>query len=221
MPFKDWGLEVLTSSDVNTYLMQQVIIRCTSTTRPGSPSEGWHIYETDTRRFLVYKSGSWVRQGEQELYAVKTSDETTSSTSMHNDAHLFVPVAASRTYWLDLLLMGSGTLSGHNLVARWSVPSGSTMLWASNHPALNDPGVLSGSGNNVNKRVCDAGTEINIRVTSGGGHGTTNAVYMTRARGILKTGSTTGNLQLQWRAGSSTTATVHELSTLRLQAIQG
>ncbi|MEV7804982.1 hypothetical protein AB0O28_18735 [Microbispora sp. NPDC088329] len=220
MPFKDWGLEVLTSADVNTYLMQQVIIRCTSTTRPSSPTEGWHIYETDTRRFLVYRSGSWVRQGEQELYAVKTADETTSSTSMHNDLHLFLPVSAQRTYWMDALLMASGTVSGHNWIAQWSVPSGATMLWASNHPALNDPGVLSGGGNNINKRVNDQGTVINVRVTSGGGHATTNAVYMTRARGILKTGNTVGNLQLQWRA-STGTVTVHELSTLRLQAIQG
>ncbi|WP_327047298.1 hypothetical protein OG320_05235 [Microbispora sp. NBC_01189] len=213
-------MEVLTSADVNTYLMQQVIIRCTSTTRPSSPSEGWHIYETDTRRFLVYRSGSWVREGEIEMYAVKPSDETTSVTSMHNDPHLVLPLAASRTYWMDALLMVSGTSSGHNCVATWSVPSGASMLWASNHPVLDDPGVISVGGNRVNKRWYDQTGSINIRTSAGGGMGTTNAVYMTRMRGILTTGSTVGNLQFQWRA-SVGTITVHELSALRVQAIIG
>jgi hypothetical protein len=63
MAFKTFTTETLDASEVNDYLMTQVIIRCTSGTRPSSPSEGWHIYETDTQRLLGYRGGSWVPYG--------------------------------------------------------------------------------------------------------------------------------------------------------------
>lgn len=64
MPYKDFSVgEILTSSDVDTYLMSQVIIRCTSSTRPSSPAEGWHIYETDTDLTQVYNGTTWVPVG--------------------------------------------------------------------------------------------------------------------------------------------------------------
>jgi hypothetical protein len=39
----------------------RVPVVCTSSTRPGSPSEGDLIYETDTDRLLVYSGSAWVR----------------------------------------------------------------------------------------------------------------------------------------------------------------
>ncbi len=35
---------------------------CTSTTRPTTPLEGLEIFETDTKRLLVYTGGAWVQQ---------------------------------------------------------------------------------------------------------------------------------------------------------------
>jgi hypothetical protein len=37
------------------------IVVCTSSTRPGSPTEGMAIYETDTDRLLTYDGAAWVR----------------------------------------------------------------------------------------------------------------------------------------------------------------
>jgi hypothetical protein len=37
----------------------QGVIRCTSSTRPQSPEEGWSIYETDTDREYVYDGSGW------------------------------------------------------------------------------------------------------------------------------------------------------------------
>jgi len=51
--------EVLTAADVNAFLMKQTLIVCTSSTRPSSPAEGWHIYETDTNKILVYDGAAW------------------------------------------------------------------------------------------------------------------------------------------------------------------
>lgn len=61
MAFKTFTVgEVLTASDVNTHLMKQAVIVCTSGTRPGSPVEGMTIYETDTNELLIYDGAAWV-----------------------------------------------------------------------------------------------------------------------------------------------------------------
>lgn len=47
----------LPASDLNTYLMNQVTVVCTSGDRPSSPPEGMFIYETDTNRTYVNSIG--------------------------------------------------------------------------------------------------------------------------------------------------------------------
>lgn len=51
--------EVLTASDVNTYLAKQAVIVCTSGTRPSSPTEGMTVFETDTDKLLAYDGSNW------------------------------------------------------------------------------------------------------------------------------------------------------------------
>lgn len=50
---------VLTAAEVNDYLMKQVVIVCTSGTRPGSPVDGMTIYETDTNLIRTYNGSAW------------------------------------------------------------------------------------------------------------------------------------------------------------------
>jgi hypothetical protein len=72
MAFKTFAPGVLTSSDVNTFLMRQSVIACTSATRPASPSEGMTIYETDTDAYLTYSGTAWenaVTVGAWDTYA--------------------------------------------------------------------------------------------------------------------------------------------------------
>lgn len=71
--------EVLTASDVNTYLMKQVVIVCTSGTRPSSPNEGMTIYETDTDKVLVYSGSAWVEFGLLNFPRVRVNRNTTQS----------------------------------------------------------------------------------------------------------------------------------------------
>ena len=59
MAFKTFSPGVLTSSDVNTFLMRQSVITCTAATRPASPNEGMLIYETDTDALLTYSGTAW------------------------------------------------------------------------------------------------------------------------------------------------------------------
>ena len=53
---------VLTSANYDTYLRQQVVVQCTSSTRP-TGVEGRIIAETDTDRVLIYDGASWIRIG--------------------------------------------------------------------------------------------------------------------------------------------------------------
>lgn len=59
MAFKTFAPGVLTSSDLNTYFMQQAVITCTSGARPSSPVEGMTIYETDTDRYATWSGSAW------------------------------------------------------------------------------------------------------------------------------------------------------------------
>lgn len=66
MAYKLWSSgELLTSSDVNTYLSKQAVISCTSGTRPASPPDGMLIYETDTRLYRSWNSSLslWIVDG--------------------------------------------------------------------------------------------------------------------------------------------------------------
>lgn len=206
MPFKDFGLEVLTSADVNTNLMQQVIIRCTFSTRPASPTEGWHIYETDTQRFMVFKSGVWQPETELVTWVVKPADEVSSLTTFHDDADLVLPVAANVKYWLEGLLVHINPTVGFNIVFQWTLPAGASMRYSSNHLA----GPTGSSGGNINKRFFTHTDVINVS--------SLNATNTTPFQGLVIVGSTAGNLRLQWRAPSGT-LTMRKFSFMMLQPI--
>lgn len=82
MAFKTFSaLDVLTAADVNTYLMKQAVIVCTSGTRPAAPVEGMTIYETDTGCMRVHSGSAWRRFAiDVETHAPATdSDSTTIS----------------------------------------------------------------------------------------------------------------------------------------------
>lgn len=94
MAFKTFAPGVLTSSDVNTFLMQQAVITCTSSTRPASPSEGMTIYETDTDRYKTYSGTAW--------------EDTLKSGEWISYTPTLLPGSGSGTDWA----LGSGTITG-------------------------------------------------------------------------------------------------------------
>ncbi len=60
MAFEDFSDGAALAASSLDNLMAQTTIICTSGTRPATPSEGWHIYETDTNKEYVY-NGGWLR----------------------------------------------------------------------------------------------------------------------------------------------------------------
>ena len=119
MAFKSFAAGVLTSAEVNTYLMNQSVIVCTSATRPGSPNEGMTIYETDTDYYKVYSGSAW----EDVLKAGPWTSYTPSIFS-----------SGGGTNWS----LGNGTVEGAyqkigRLVMGWaSVTFGSTSVFGTN-----------------------------------------------------------------------------------------
>lgn len=62
MGYKLWSSnELLTASDVNTYLMKQSVIAALSGSKPSSPTDGMLVFETDTERYVCWNAtaGSW------------------------------------------------------------------------------------------------------------------------------------------------------------------
>jgi hypothetical protein len=81
---------VLTASDVNSYLMNQTVIAAQSTDRPTSPQAGMTIWETDTRKLLVYTTATtgWVPPWNMPWgvqYATTVSSSTSMATNVETD----------------------------------------------------------------------------------------------------------------------------------------
>jgi hypothetical protein len=72
---------------LNSYLMRQAVIQCTSGARPPAPHEGMTIYETDTDRLLVYTTSTtgwqppWNLPWGELARATITSDQSGIGTS--------------------------------------------------------------------------------------------------------------------------------------------
>jgi hypothetical protein len=82
MPIKTFTVgSVLTASDVNTYLMNQSVIVCTSSTRPASPVEGMTIYQTDTDNQWFYDGAAWLPT--TGMQPIKPTGATNGTVSGH------------------------------------------------------------------------------------------------------------------------------------------
>lgn len=90
MSFEDFSDGAALAASSLDNLMAQTTIICTSGTRPSTPSEGWHIYETDTNREYVY-NGGWQRNqnysdpsGRTGCKLVRNSNQTITDSTATN-----------------------------------------------------------------------------------------------------------------------------------------
>ncbi|THA82713.1 collagen-like protein [Streptomyces sp. A0592] len=141
--------------------------------------------------------------------AVKTADESvTSSTSLQDDDHLTLSVAAGGWYAVDLFLDVEADPAG-DLTIGWSVPAGATMSWT-------EGGISAGNTNNIGSiklQRNDAATSSGVGIIAAGSS--------VRPAGRLTVGGTAGSLQLRWAqtASSGTPTIVKTGSWLRLTRI--
>lgn len=78
MPLIDWVTGATISETNLDAVARQVVITCTSSTRPASPDEGMTIYETDTDRVLLWTGSTWLIVAEpwQDYTPVLTATTT-------------------------------------------------------------------------------------------------------------------------------------------------
>lgn len=130
--------------------------------------------------------------------AVKSADESVSGTTLQNDDHLFLTVAANSVYTLELEGAQDSPGAG-DLKAVFSVPSGTT-------------GTLCGSDGGVTF----AGTSLTGTLVFGG----VGAAEYLRVFGRVVTSSTAGTLRLTWaQNASSGSSTLKTGTMLRLTKV--
>ncbi len=114
--------------------------------------------------------------------AVKSADETvTSSAVLQNDDHLFVSVASSTTYLLELVFMFNANASG-DLKTTFTVPAGTTGSLAA---------------------TTDAGSSAGISPTATAVWDGTGSDEQARLWGRIVTAGTSGTVRLQWAQNAS------------------
>lgn len=128
--------------------------------------------------------------------AIKTTSEAvTSSTTLQNDDALFVSVAASATYRMDLLLLhDSDATAAADIKVGWTGPAGATMHWGV--VGANTASTSSTTVPNSNMQ-----TALITETASFGGGDSTGTTAL--VAGTLVTSTTAGTLQLQWAQETS------------------
>ena len=89
---------VLTSANYDTYLRQQVVVQCTSGTRP-TGVEGRIIAETDTDRVLIYDGASWIRIGSYSASARSGVNLARIATSQSIPSNAVAPYTFTAISW--------------------------------------------------------------------------------------------------------------------------
>jgi len=176
-------------------------------TLSGTPTSGQVITASSgTAASWVTPSGG----GSAPLFVRKTADEAvTSSTTLQNDDHLFLALAASTYYTFQAFIDYDGATTG-DFKMGFTVPAGATINWFS---------VGGGSAMSSDTAV----TQMNIRPRKDATANTYGALTTgdnLHVVGYVLTAGTSGNLQMQWAQGTSdaTATNVRTHSWMEAQA---
>lgn len=126
MAFKTFTSATLTSADVNTYLMKQTVIVCTSATRP-TGVQGMVIYETDTHKLLVYTGATWSTLGPADGALTSWTPAVVQSGSVAVTVAYATYSRVGRMVFAQCQVVCTGTGTGANAVSiSLPVPAQST-----------------------------------------------------------------------------------------------
>ena len=135
--------ETLTAANINTYLMNQAVIVCTSGTRPASPVDGMTIYETDTDRQLTYDGTNWLNPdnvaGGTLGYAQVIADQTgiTTETDL-TGLTVAVTVGAGRRIRVTASVLVYGSVVSDEFIV--NIKEGATVLQRAGYDSLTGAG---------------------------------------------------------------------------------
>lgn len=106
--------DVLTSTFYNTYIREQVVVTCTSATRP-TGVEGRLIFETDTERLLIYDGSSWRIHFEPAQTWSPTLTATSSNPTLGSGSAVqgyYIRSGYMVTAWCRIVFGSSGVAGG-------------------------------------------------------------------------------------------------------------
>jgi hypothetical protein len=157
--YKQWATgAVLTSSDMNTYVGDQVVMVFASSSARSSgvssPTEGMVSYLKDTNAIEYYDGSSWGGIGDITAVTAGTNIDVTSGTGPVPSVALAIDAAVS---------MGSDG-SGVD-VTFYSSTAGDTMLWDASEEKL----VITGTNGQNSLEVADGDVSITDSLTVSGG----------------------------------------------------
>lgn len=211
--------EVLTSSNVQNYLMDQAVMSFASAAARDLailvPEEGMLAYAQDTDAYSSYTNGAWgiIAFGASPIFARKTGDTTVNnSAAPANDPHLFAAVVANATYTFETFLIYDSVGATADFKNAFTSPAGSTLIWAPN--ALSSSATTRTDAIDM-KQVNASGTSNTSGTVAG------SSTLIISPKGILRTAGTAGTLQLQWAQGSATVenTVLHTDSWMRVERV--
>lgn len=154
----------------------------------------------------------------QVQFVRKIADETvTSSTTLQNDDHLFLPVAANAIYLVEVVLMSldTGDFVG-DIATAFTYPTGTTAHVTGIGPHNTD---LSAGSNSNTEWIARQGQTGTASTATPYGVGTIATGLILRAQ--IATGGTAGTLNLQWaqNVSNATGTTVKTGSWMRMERV--
>lgn len=166
---------------------------------PLQPPRTWIVGETVTAAMLNQEIRDQVNAliGDVD-YVHKTADESViSSTTVQNDNHLLVSVAANAEYEIVTQLGVTGSAAG-DIKTRWTIPSGATTQRFCRGPDTSSTGSTAATTIRCVALTNGHATEINYGLFS------TSDLSWIEERMYVVVAGTAGVVQLQWAQNAST-----------------
>lgn len=137
----------------------------------------------------------WADQAGGVTVARKSADETVNNSStLQNDDHLSLSVAANETWAFDGVLLVTSVSTASDFKLGWTVPASTTMLWAMVSNA-NAHWLAATAGSSPGTLNTESSTP-----SAGGVAGT----YGLLLRGVIRVAGTAGTVQFQWAQATLT-----------------
>lgn len=138
------------------------------------------------------------------------SQPVTSSTTLVNDNHLLLAVAANATYALTGFLDYDGAFGAGGLKVGWTLPFSATLRWGLRGNVVADTTQKFAANTVTQASTLSVGT-----YGTGGSHSSAHLI------GHLTVGSTAGSVQLRWAqdASNAVATTMWDLSWLSLRRL--
>lgn len=162
MAFKTFAdLDVLFAADVNTYLMKQAVIVCTTGTRPASPVSGMTIWQTDNLRYAVYGT-AWCETTPVSATTIDTRETMSSATFAALATAQSVSVTTGTKATVAMSCNADSTTSANNCYMGFAVTGATTLAAAVARAALAQTAGTVGEALPLSRRLALTGLTAGV-----------------------------------------------------------